>query len=270
MKLFFLNAHSLLAALAWLSFSAGPVSAHYVWIEVPGTITPGKEAQARLYFGEAHEFLREESGGRLDERAGLTASLTTTDSSKTKIPLTKKDNFFAGNFLPKKPGIFQIVGIDSESEVNPGGSYTNGMAYKPMFYARRQLVAFEKGRVSERSPAMGEAMELDILPVTRHLDPETGSISPRAGEEVVMQVIFQGKPFDKAKVFAYSPQGWMKEMTSDVQGLIRFKPLWAGLYILDCVQLEKKKGAFRGNPFEAIRHRATYTLEAIEPGNRSP
>lgn len=270
MNFIFLKARTLLAASAWLSLLAGLASAHYVWIEIPGTIPPGKEAQVRFYFGEAHEFLREESGGRLDERAGLSASLYTADSSKTKIPLTEKVNFFAGNILPKKPGILQIVGIDSGSEVNPGGSYTNGMAYKPMFYARRQLVAFEMGRVSERLPAMGEAMELDILPVTRHLDPETGSLSPRVGAEVVMQVVFQGKPVGKAKLFAYSPQGWMKEMTSDAQGMIRFKPLWAGLYILDCVQLEKKKGTFRGKPFEAIRHRSTYTLEAMEPGNRSP
>ena len=46
MKVFFLNAHLLLAASTWLAFSAGPAAAHYVWIEIPGTIPLGKEAQA--------------------------------------------------------------------------------------------------------------------------------------------------------------------------------------------------------------------------------
>lgn len=264
MKTLLKNPRSMFFALALLGVPPRTASAHYVWIELPDSIPIGKESQARLFFGEAHEFLREESGGRLDERAGLTASLSIPGGSKTKIPLTEKTNFFAGNFLPKKPGVFQITGIDSASEVNAGGAYTNGMAYKPMFYARRQLVAFEKGRVSENPPAIGEPMELDILPVTRHLDPQTGSLSARAGEEVVMQVFFQGKPLVKAKVFAYSPQGWMKEMTSDAQGLIRFKPLLRGLYIIDCVRLEKKNGMFKGKPFEAVRHRATYALRAID------
>lgn len=165
----------------------------------------------RFYFGEFHQFLREEAGGRLDDREGLKAWIINSDGKKHVVELEKKTNFFQALVKPEKPGRYNMIASDLKTEVKDGTKYpTIGIMYKPMFYARTQFLAFEQGRISERETEITEMLDLDIIPITSHLDPLNGTISPKVGNEVVLQVLFRGQPLEKAKPFAYSPIGWIK------------------------------------------------------------
>ena len=235
--------------------------AHFVWIEGSPVVQTGKEETVMFYFGEFHEFLREETGGRLDEREGLNVWMVDSDGKKQAVKLEKKTNFFQALVKPEKPGRCNIVANDLKTEVKDGTkSDSIGIMYKPMFYARTQFLSFEAGRVSEKEAEITDILDLDIIPITSHLDPVNGTISPKVGDEVVLQVLFKGQPLEKAKPFAYSPIGWVKELRTNPKGITRFTPLWAGTYVIDCVYLEKVSGQFNGKKYEGIRHRATLTI----------
>lgn len=235
--------------------------AHYVWIEGSPSVQTGEEETVRFYFGEFHQFLREEAGGRLDDREGLNVWMVDPDGKKQAVKLEKKINFFQALVKPERPGRYNLVANDLKTEVKDGTKYRPiGIMYKPMFYARTQFLSFEAGRVSERETEITEMLDLDIIPITSHLDPLNGTISPKVGEEVVLQVFFKGQPLEKAKPFAYSPIGWIKGARTNSKGITRFTPLWPGTYVIDCVNLEKISGEFNGKKYDGIRHRATLTI----------
>src|SRR5688572_31009602 len=64
--------------------------AHYLWIE-------SEAREARVYFGEFNEGLREKAGGRLDERAALRAWLEPPTGPRRPLKLTKKSDHFAAS-----------------------------------------------------------------------------------------------------------------------------------------------------------------------------
>ena len=235
--------------------------AHFVWIEGSPSVQTGKEETVRFYFGEFHEFLREEAGGRLEDREGLNVWMVDSDGKKQALKLEKKTNFFQALVKPEKPGRCNLVANDLKTEVKDGTKYDSiGIMYKPMFYARTQFLSFEADRVSEKEVEVTDILDLDIIPITSHLDPVNGTISPEVGDEVVIQVLFKGQPLEKAKPFAYSPIGWVKELRTNSKGITRFTPLWTGTYVIDYVYLEKVSGKFNGKEYEGIRHRATLTI----------
>ncbi len=237
-------------------------SAHFVWIESPPTILLEQPVIAKSYFGEYHESLREETGGRLDDRAGLTAWMMGPNGTRIPLDLAQKVNFFQMAVKSDIPGIYNLIATDLDTPVKDGTPYsTIGVIYKPMFYARTQFLSFEPGRVSEQVKEITDTLLLDIVPITSHLDPIKGTISPKVGEEVVLQVVFRGQPLAKAKPMAYAPNGWIRELRTNASGITRFTPLWPGTYVIDYVNLEKTPGEFQGKTYEAVRHRATFTIQ---------
>ena len=107
---------------------------------------------------------------------------------KQAVKLEKKTNFFQALVKPEKPGRCNIVANDLKTEVKDGTkSDSIGIMYKPMFYARTQFLSFEAGRVSEKEAEITDILDLDIIPITSHLDPANGTISPDVGDEVVFR-----------------------------------------------------------------------------------
>jgi hypothetical protein len=67
-----------------------------------------------------------------------------------------------------------------------------------------------------------------------------------------------------AKVNIHAPNTWSKELKTDESGVIRFKTPWPGQYVAEVIHLEKSPGEFGSAPYEAIRHRATFTWNVNE------
>lgn len=246
------------------SFLISPAFAHFVWIETPPTISPGEKVEAKFYFGESHEFLREEAGGRLDNRENMKVWTVDSKGERQSVSFKKNVNFFSAKVRVEKPGRYNLIAADLESEVVDGTKFaTVGIMFKPMFYARTQFLAYEPGRVSERETEITEIMDLDIIPVTSHLNPLKGTIAPNVGDEIVIQVFFKGEPVFKAKPLALSPIGWVKELRTNSKGITRFTPLWPGTYVIDYVHMEKTPGEYEGKTYEGVRHRATLTIQVV-------
>lgn len=214
------------AIVALLSLPA-LARAHYVWIE------SDSPTAARLYFGEYNEGVREKAGGRLDERAALEAWLEQPDGRKQALDLVKNPDHFSAS----SSGAGWLLAVDRASEVKDYRKQEIGIV-KPMFYARAAL--------GNKPSSARPSLELDILPVP--------------GKPGSLGVFFAGKPLAGAKVHVYAPNLWMQELKSDENG--RLTPLtpWPGRYVLDVIHKQAKPGKFKGQPYEAIRHRMTYSF----------
>jgi hypothetical protein len=202
--------------------------AHYVWIESE------TNAQARVYFGEFNEGLREKAEGRLEERAALRVWLERPDHSTRALRLVKRADHFATT-LDRAEG--WLLAVDLTSEVKDYRKQDIGIV-KPMFYAR--------AAVANQPAAARPSMKLDMLPVS---DPSQS-----------VQVFFGGQPLAGAKVFVYAPNLWMQELTSDEHGKLTPVTPWPGRYVLDVTYKETKPGEFQGRGYEAVRHRMTLSF----------
>lgn len=209
-------------------FSVLPFAqAHYLWIEseVP--------TEARVYFGEFNEGLREKAGGRLDERDTFQGLLDKQD--RPGIPLRwlkKTDHFFAR--FDKTAGWLLVQ--DLNGEVKDWSKYDIGIV-KPMYYARA-AIANQVGQIQSKMP-------LDIL--------------PNSEDSHQFQVVFKQQPLAKAKVLVYAPNLWTKELQTDEVGRIKIETLWQGRYVIEVIHKERQAGEFQGKTYEAIRHRATFS-----------
>lgn len=243
-----------------LTFPLSLAQAHFIWIETDPKGEPGKNHKVEIYFGEPHEFLREEAGGRLDQHDGIEAWAVTSKVGKTKIGLKKGLNLFSGVITPQKVGRYNLIAKSLGHEIQDLTQNDRGII-RPLFFARTQLLSFEKGRVSEREEEIKEYLDLDIIPVSKSLDPLMGSIVPKIGDEFVVRVIFKGKPLARERVNAFGPNGWIKELQStDSWGVTSFVPLWPGRYVLQIMHDEKAPGEFKGKSYETLNYRATLSL----------
>lgn len=246
-----------------LALAAPAARAHVVWIETASSGAPERPQRVEVFFGEPHESLREESGGRLDQHADLQVAVQEPNGRSRPLDRRKEAACFAASFTPRVLGRHSIVVTSARHPVQPATS--GGPAVKPMYYARAQVLSFLPGRVSEREAAPGEASALDILPVTRSLDPVRGSIASRAGGEVVVRVVFRGKPLAGVRVTAVAPNGWLRELpVTDAWGATSVGALWPGRYVLDVSHEEASRGTFGGVAYDVVRHRSTLTF-AVDP-----
>jgi hypothetical protein len=238
----------------------GLALAHFLWVEVEPRWELGRNGEIHVYFGEPHEFLREEAGGRLDQHDGLRAWVIGPKGTKTEVAVKKEINRFVGAFAPTAPGRHQVLVTSPNHSVVDLTRYGRGVV-KPFFSARAQFLVFDRGRLSEREEEVREFAPLDLVPVTRALDPLKGTIVSRAGSEVVVRAILDGRPLAGRRVNALAPNGWLKELpATDSWGVTSFSPPWPGRYVLVILAEDRTPGRFHGKAYEVLEHRASLSI----------
>ncbi len=241
---------------------ASNTDAHVVWVETEGTAAPDREQSVKIYFGEYGEFLREENGGRLDTIDGVTLKVMDAKRVVTELPLVKQGNFFEGVLASCKPGRYAVLAEQKVAEVQDLTKYDHGIV-KPMFHARSQFACYESGRFGEREPEVAQQFDLDVVPVSKGMNLADGVTNYWPGGEIVVKVLYKGVPLASRQVIAHAPIGWDKELHTDAQGIATFTPLWSGRYVLEVEHQDKTPGEFKGKPYEAMRHRATLSLDVV-------
>jgi hypothetical protein len=205
-----------------------PARAHYLWIEKePGAST------AKVFFGEVAEGVKEKSGGKLDKFQAVQAwAPLINKKGAPSLRVKKMDDHFLIEGIPANAG---LVVRDEMVEVADLSKHQIGIV-KPLYYAR---YAFD-------SPIPYN--DLDIVPVE--------------GSPNSFRVMFKRMALAEAKVMIYAPNLWMQEHKTDAIGVVNVSTPWPGQYVLDVTHKEEGKGVFKDKPYEAKRHRATYTFIA--------
>ena len=207
--------------LALLSLSVTlPAKAHYLWLEQA-------DGQTKLFFGEYENNLHEKTGGRLDTIAAPEAKLL--DATATKLSLKHNVDFIAVEGVKNQPVIANELGM----KVKDMTKYNFGLA-KPMYYARI-------------GPGFAEAASTNAL-----------DIQPLGNNKVLINL--NGKPLAKGKLKVTAPNQWQQELDADDKGQVTFNTPWAGLYVLEVINLEPSKGSFQGDVYENIRHVSTLSI----------
>lgn len=201
--------------------------AHYLWIESPTA------DEARVYFGEFNEGVREKAGGRLDERDAREGWLIKPDGTREALSFTKKEDHFAVH-PPAKNGWLLVQ--DLTNEVKDWTSSDIGIV-KPMFYARAAVA----GKLEAAEPTLA----LDLI--------------PDAKDAHVLRVFFQKKPLAKAKVMVHAPNQWSQELQANDAGEVTIATPWPGRYVIEVIHKEREEGTFAGQAYEAVRHRVTFS-----------
>lgn len=230
---------SCLALLMGLATLSPLAEAHYLWMENQADSSP--LTQARIYYGEFEESLREKTGGRLDEVGRIEAWMVTPEGNK-EISVRKEASYF-GMSLPEASGVRMLQLQELSRPVQDWRAYDIGIV-KPNFYAG----------------ALAFAPDADILDISAPANKTALGIYPVSlADEVVFKVFFKDAPLPNAKFNVHAPNGWSKEYKTDESGAVRFRLPWTGQYVFEVINLEKKPGVFQDVSYEAIRHRATFS-----------
>lgn len=171
--------------------------AHFIWIETESVGKPDTPVEISLFYGEPHEFLREESPGNLDRHAGLQAWVVGPSGERSSLTLRKEKNRFVTSFRPTRVGRHTILA--SSIDVAPGKGTT-----RAVFFARSQFLAFEPGRLSERDRELGGLLEYDIEPVTRGIDPRAGTLAFLSGHELLVRFTTKTQPTARVRLQTFS------------------------------------------------------------------
>jgi len=164
--------------------------AHFIWIETASVGKPDTPVEISLFYGEPHEFLREEKPGSLDRHAG-------PSGERSSLTLRKEKNRFVTSFRPTRVGRHTILA--SSIDVAPGKGTT-----RAVFFARSQFLVFEPGRLSERDRELGGLLEYDIVPVTRGIDPRVGTLAFLSGHELLVRFTTKTQATARVRLLTFS------------------------------------------------------------------
>lgn len=185
----------------------GSVQAHQVWLEQDGT-------QAKLYFGEFGDNLREASPGLLDKLAGPVAHRI-SDKGSEALKVSKSANGFAIS-ARAAPG----ESLVAEEPAYPISERKDGDKTVRSLYVPAARLA---GDFSAQAPRL----TLDLVP--------TGE---QAEGGVQVQAFYKGQPLPKAQIAIATHAGWGQEQHADEQGKLTVKLPWKGRYVLELKHAE--------------------------------
>jgi uncharacterized GH25 family protein len=195
-------------ALITSTLFLGTAHAHHLWIEQDAS-------QAKVYFGEFAENLREASPGRLDRFGAPTASKHSVKTSTAQpVQLSKTVDGFA---LPAFAALGEsLLAQDLAypiAERKEPGAKEGDKPSRVLYVPAARLVA----DYTRQAPQLS----LDIVP--------TGV---QEKDKAQVQVFFKGQPLVKANVEVLSAAGWSQSLRSDEQGLLQVRLPWRGTYVL--------------------------------------
>jgi hypothetical protein len=95
-------------------------------------------------------------------------------------------------------------------------------------------------------PSLKADFPLDIIPL--------GGL----GRQVLVE--FQGKPLPKAKLEIVAPNGWMREIKTNENGVAELPAPWPGLYVVTTSTQDKTPGEYDGKKYDNVSYRMTLTF----------
>ncbi len=221
---------TLLAAL-----TVGRAAAHHIWIEQD-------DKEARLFFGEFNDNLREASPGLLDRFVRPTATHI-SGTNATSLRVEKSANAYVLSGRAVTPGD-SIVAEEARYPImeRKSGEQVTRTVWTP---AARYITDFA---------ARTATLTLDIVP---------------GGDPGVFKLSYKGQPLPKAKVEVIALSGWARQVTTDAQGEFRIAFPWKGLYAIEVRHTDRTPGERDGQKYDVASFVTTLTF--IQPaGLESP
>jgi len=223
------------------TLATGQLFAHALWIETATSGKSGKQHEVKVYYGEYATNEREEITKWYSDVKDFTLWLSAPGKEKIKLTTTAGSNFYTASFTPQAEGQY-ILTVSHEAKELGGTT-------KYEFLSSAIVTVGKAGSVDQAA-----------IPVTLSVyTAETKSYKTNA--PVQIKAMAGGKPLAKKAISVFSPEGWTKEVTTDENGTITFKPIWPGRYVLEVSTSEKTTGDHHGKAYTAAWQGATSSFE---------
>ncbi|HEX3727384.1 MAG TPA: DUF3386 family protein, partial [Pirellulales bacterium] len=221
--------------------TVGSAQAHFLWIDgsKPAEAS-GAERQFSFYFGELPEPGEPRLIGRIAQtRAWIRNADGATEELKLIGPADEKSAALTATVQQAKP-----ASVDATCDY---GLYERGGAAVLLQYYARHLAGDWLSHADKLARA--DRLALDVVPTIQ-------------GNELVLQVLYQGQPAEKGEVIVFDPAGEEHRLTADHEGRARTQ-LTAGRYAVRAAHIEPDRAGERnGKRYSQTWHYCTLTLDA--------
>ncbi|MFA4870437.1 MAG: hypothetical protein WC623_19735 [Pedobacter sp.] len=215
-------------------------SAHAVFIETALKGNKGKAHTIKVVYGEPDEHEEISKWWWYKEGTVVKLTLTKADGSKEILKLTPQNNALVATFTPDQDGVYHVA-IQHETERKTGAK----SQYQINAHASIQVGNSKKGNLATN---VGNA--LVVYPAQDLLNNK---------KEVALTLYENGKPAVKAFFQIISPNGWIKWIETDQNGVARFIPEWKGKYFAE----GSKKEKVADQAFEEYNRATSMSFEVI-------
>lgn len=221
-----------------------PVSAHYLWVETKGQGALGQNHEIRVYYGEyTHGVVEQVKGENFPLVAKFTLWLIAPDGTASELPVRAGEDHYLARFIPDRNGVYTVALNNNEVGVIDYTQYDFGI-FKTHYHATAKVqVGATDGDTGGENPEGLLIKELE---------------SP--GEEIRLQVLYQGEPLAENEVKVYLSDLWSKTLYTDQKGEIGMVLPWKTKYIVETTIKEETPGSYLGKDYQFIWHCATYCI----------
>ncbi|WP_339734628.1 DUF4198 domain-containing protein [uncultured Gimesia sp.] len=213
--------------------------AHFLWL-LPQAEGKNNAAKVQLYFGEAAE---PDDPDLLKKLTDIKVWEKTSKGQLETYKLTAGDDSLFITPKPKGAGR-AAYGLDHTYGVITRGESQFLLKYYAKAFPQKSQRVWSKINTSEQLP-------LEIVPVLK-------------GEEVTLQVNWNGKPLADAELKIIGPETSSETVTAATNAKGQFQTkLTDGVYSIRTKHTEEKKGEHKGDKYDSIRHYSTLTLPFV-------
>jgi len=209
-------------------FTSKMVFAHALWIETAAIGAKNKAHEVKIYYGEYSHSLIEPVEKWYSDVKAFKLFLISPDQQKTEIKTTAHSDYFSATFNPTQLGTY-ILAIEHPAKE----------AYQTTAFEFTAIAKVQVGKQTETKAA---------LPLSIHLEPRDYQV----GDFIHAQIKRNDLVLPQAEVEVVMPDGWVKSFKTDEKGLISFKTLVKGKYLLEVTDTEDKKTDWFGKSIEKI------------------
>lgn len=199
---------------ALMAIGIGNAQAHQVWLENTG-------GQARLYFGEFNDNLREASPGALDKFLSTPELIQQSSTASQALSGALGSDSFRYTVKADAQTLFASA------------------PYPLIDRSKRDLPALLYAPAARWVANLSQAIEpqaqsLDLVP--------TGRIGQ-------FKVTYKGTPLAKVAVQLVAPSGWSREERTAEDGTVSFELPWKGQYVAEVKHSDKSGGETQGQTY---------------------
>nr|WP_121270298.1 DUF4198 domain-containing protein [Pedobacter schmidteae] len=234
---------SLLLALLF-TLGTTQLFAHALWIETESNGKTGQAQQIKVYYGEYATNEREETSKWYSDVKEFTLWLSAPGKEKIKLTTIPGDNFYSATFTPEKAGQYILTVSHEAKELGGTTKYE---------FLSTAIVTVGKSA----------AINYDAIPTALKVHTTESKIY-KINTSLQIKAVANGKPLAKTAISVFSPEGWSKEITTDENGLITFKPIWPGRYVIEVSAREKTEGTHNGKTYTTAWQGATSSFEVTK------
>jgi len=212
------------------------VTAHALWIETNSSGTINNTHEITIYYGEYSQGLVEPFDKWYSDVNDFKIYVISPTQKKTEISKAALADSYRATFTPTENGT-HIIYIDHSAKDT----------YQTTAY---EFLAMAKVHVGNNS-----LIQVD-LPLA--IDLESNNF--KVGDIVTAKVTRNAKVFANVEVEIVLPDGWVKKVKSDDQGLISFKIPVKGKYLFEVTDTENKNSNWFGKNIDNIWRANTLVL----------